>query len=425
MDKEAVSSKALKLGRQYNALREQNNLTLSQVSSSLDIRSVLLNDMEKGRFAHLNIGECLAYAKFLGIDLNEVYDVFAELKGGEATSTKPDNANKLKLIGGITFVVVIVIIMVFALSANSSNDNATSLGAYEPNSNLKLEEQTVKETPKKEAPVAIKENLQENIPLNNSEKENLTKTQNNIEIKEEAPSLAVKEANDSSASMVQDEVVAPITSNLTKEQASESQDIGTVKPNNEPQTLESKDLEAITTASANANVNATPNTSTNNSGLEILLAPNNTKPNAKDLKPQETKAKEEATKVKANTKVVKVKAQVKTSKSTEKPKVTKAISSKPVAPKAKEVKKVADSQKAQVSNSSALKPLKVGEVRQLSLEAPKAKFKQETVFKQETIKVKEASTLRSQVEAIKLKPQEKRKTQVVEPVTSTQIKVLN
>ena len=315
--------------------------------------------------------------------------------------------------------------MVFALSANSSNDNATSLGAYEPNSNLKLEEQTVKETPKKEAPVAIKENLQENIPLNNSEKENLTKTQNNIEIKEEAPSLAVKEANDSSASMVQDEVVAPITSNLTKEQASESQDIGTVKPNNEPQTLESKDLEAITTASANANVNATPNTSTNNSGLEILLAPNNTKPNAKDLKPQETKAKEEATKVKANTKVVKVKAQVKTSKSTEKPKVTKAISSKPVAPKAKEVKKVADSQKAQVSNSSALKPLKVGEVRQLSLEAPKAKFKQETVFKQETIKVKEASTLRSQVEAIKLKPQEKRKTQVVEPVTSTQIKVLN
>ncbi len=423
MDKEAVSSKALKLGRQYNALREQNNLTLSQVSSSLDIRSVLLNDMEKGRFAHLNIGECLAYAKFLGIDLNEVYDVFAELKGGEATSTKPDNANKLKLIGGITFVVVIVIIMVFALSANSSNDNATSLGAYEPNSNLKLEEQTVKETPKKEAPVAIKENLQENIPLNNSEKENLTKTQNNIEIKEEAPSLAVKEANDSSASMVQDEVVAPITSNLTKEQASESQDIGTVKPNNEPQTLESKDLEAITTASAN--VNATPNTSTNNSGLEILLAPNNTKPNAKDLKPQETKAKEEATKVKANTQVVKVKAQVKTSKSTEKPKVTKAISSKPVAPKAKEVKKVADSQKAQVSNSSALKPLKVGEVRQLSLEAPKAKFKQETVFKQETIKVKEASTLRSQVEAIKLKPQEKRKTQVVEPVTSTQIKVLN
>lgn len=423
MDKEAVSSKALKLGRQYNALREQNNLTLSQVSSSLDIRSVLLNDMEKGRFAHLNIGECLAYAKFLGIDLNEVYDVFAELKGGEATSTKPDNANKLKLIGGITFVVVIVIIMVFALSANSSNDNATSLGAYEPNSNLKLEEQTVKETPKKEAPVAIKENLQENIPLNNSEKENLTKTQNNIEIKEEAPSLAVKEANDSSASMVQDEVVAPITSNLTKEQASESQDIGSVKPNNEPQTLESKDLEAITTASAN--VNATPNTSTNNSGLEILLAPNNTKPNAKDLKPQETKAKEEATKVKANTQVVKVKAQVKTSKSTEKPKVTKAISSKPVAPKAKEVKKVADSQKAQVSNSSALKPLKVGEVRQLSLEAPKVKFKQETVFKQETIKVKEASTLRSQVEAIKLKPQEKRKTQVVEPVTSTQIKVLN
>ncbi len=423
MDKEAVSSKALKLGRQYNALREQNNLTLSQVSSSLDIRSVLLNDMEKGRFAHLNIGECLAYAKFLGIDLNEVYDVFAELKGGEATSTKPDNGNKLKLIGGITFVVVIVIIMVFALSANSSNDNATSLGAYEPNSNLKLEEQTVKETPKKEAPVAIKENLQENIPLNNSEKENLTKTQNNIEIKEEAPSLAVKEANDSSASMVQDEVVAPITSNLTKEQASESQDIGSVKPNNEPQTLESKDLEAITTASAN--VNATPNTSTNNSGLEILLAPNNTKPNAKDLKPQETKAKEEATKVKANTQVVKVKAQVKTSKSTEKPKVTKAISSKPVAPKAKEVKKVADSQKAQVSNSSALKPLKVGEVRQLSLEAPKVKFKQETVFKQETIKVKEASTLRSQVEAIKLKPQEKRKTQVVEPVTSTQIKVLN
>lgn len=423
MDKEAVSSKALKLGRQYNALREQNNLTLSQVSSSLDIRSVLLNDMEKGRFAHLNIGECLAYAKFLGIDLNEVYDVFAELKGGEATSTKPDNANKLKLIGGITFVVVIVIIMVFALSANSSNDNATSLGAYEPNSNLKLEEQTVKETPKKEAPVAIKENLQENIPLNNSEKENLTKTQNNIEIKEEAPSLAVKEANDSSASMVQDEVVAPITSNLTKEQASESQDIGSVKPNNEPQTLESKGLEAITTASAN--VNATPNTSTNNSGLEILLAPNNTKPNAKDLKPQETKAKEEATKVKANTQVVKVKAQVKTSKSTEKPKVTKAISSKPVAPKAKEVKKVADSQKAQVSNSSALKPLKVGEVRQLSLEAPKVKFKQETVFKQETIKVKEASTLRSQVEAIKLKPQEKRKTQVVEPVTSTQIKVLN
>ena len=367
MDKEAVSSKALKLGRQYNALREQNNLTLSQVSSSLDIRSVLLNDMEKGRFAHLNIGECLAYAKFLGIDLNEVYDVFAELKGGEATSTKPDNANKLKLIGGITFVVVIVIIMVFALSANSSNDNATSLGAYEPNSNLKLEEQIVKETLKKEAPVAIKENLQENIPLNNSEKENLTKTQNNIEIKEEAPSLAVKEANDSSASMVQDEVVAPITSNLTKEQA----------------------------------------------------------PNAKDLKPQETKAKEEATKVKANTQVVKVKAQVKTSKSTEKPKVTKAISSKPVAPKAKEVKKVADSQKAQVSNSSALKPLKVGEVRQLSLEAPKANFNLETVFNQETIKVKEASTLRSQVDAIKLKPQEKRKTQVVEPVTSTQIKVLN
>ena len=65
----AGSEAAQLLGNMYREARERNNVSLTTASEQLNIRSYLLNDMEKGRFGHLKLGDCLAYAKYLSVDI--------------------------------------------------------------------------------------------------------------------------------------------------------------------------------------------------------------------------------------------------------------------------------------------------------------------------------------------------------------------
>ena len=94
----ASSEAAQLLGNKYREAREKNNVSLIQASEQLKIRSYLLNDMEKGRFGHLKLGDCLAYAKYLSADVNvEELNAIRQAQGGAEESYELD---KRVVVGG-------------------------------------------------------------------------------------------------------------------------------------------------------------------------------------------------------------------------------------------------------------------------------------------------------------------------------------
>lgn len=115
---------AQSLGNQFKVNREQHNLTLNEVSTKLEIRSVLLNDMEKGRFLHLRRGDCLAYAKFIGMDIKEVSDTIESLVSANKTETA--NVNRLKVYIGAATAIVVAIVVVITLSSSMKNESMDS-----------------------------------------------------------------------------------------------------------------------------------------------------------------------------------------------------------------------------------------------------------------------------------------------------------
>lgn len=177
---EQANQKAEALGKQLHDLREQYNLTLSQVSSTLEIRSVLLNDMEKGRFSHLNRWDCMAYAKYLGMNLKEVEAVLNEVKVVDI-APNTSTSNKLKVIGAITCVIVVGVVLICAFSASSNNDQATSLSEIKQedvlNDNVLESEQVIdkefvqaqEQIASEDKKIEISEEIKEEVTLSNNQ----------------------------------------------------------------------------------------------------------------------------------------------------------------------------------------------------------------------------------------------------------------
>ena len=126
----ASSEAAQLLGNKYREAREKNNVSLIQASEQLKIRSYLLNDMEKGRFGHLKLGDCLAYAKYLSADVNvEELNAIRQAQGG---AEEPYELDKRVVVGGgVVIGVVALAVLFFALSGKEDKTEVSDNGVLQ------------------------------------------------------------------------------------------------------------------------------------------------------------------------------------------------------------------------------------------------------------------------------------------------------
>ncbi|MGN1393538.1 MAG: helix-turn-helix domain-containing protein [Succinivibrionaceae bacterium] len=122
MANEKVIEEAKALGEKYRSARENNNLTLNYISEKLEIRSYLLNDIEKGRFSYVKPGDCYAYAKYLGLDLNEVKRIREQVAAITVNKESDETSISIKKVV-VGVVSVVILVMIIATIANSCGSN--------------------------------------------------------------------------------------------------------------------------------------------------------------------------------------------------------------------------------------------------------------------------------------------------------------
>ena len=127
------ASPAAQLGERLRSLRIRHNLSLSDVSDRLQIRSHVLSDMENGNFSHLKEGECLAYARYMGIDLAEVRAILAQSKSHAAD----DENSRMRLIRtgvgiGALAVIAVGLALLIASGGSGSKPEAEQALVAEP-----------------------------------------------------------------------------------------------------------------------------------------------------------------------------------------------------------------------------------------------------------------------------------------------------
>lgn len=233
---EKILEEAASLGRQYKAIREEHNLSLTQVSARLEIRSVILNDMEKGNFAHLRRGDCLAYAKFLEMDLNEVNRIFDALKLVKPQEESTTSKNKVYIGAGICALLAILIVTL-CLSSSSKNDNAISTSSSIDNKSNELKSSTQAIKPKikveeikpvKEEKVEIKEEVKEPLIVSDPMDTNDQKLINDLNVKEEVITISENSEtvdNDSIITIEDSQVVDTNTKSTTLENTQNLQNV--------------------------------------------------------------------------------------------------------------------------------------------------------------------------------------------------------
>ena len=133
IEPESGASPAANLGARLRALRIRHNLSLIDVSDKLKIRSHVLNDMENGNFRHLKEGECLAYARYMGIDLAEVRAILAA--GGSSGAS--DDGSRLRSIRtgigiGALAVIAVGVVLLIASGGSDSKPEAEKALVSEP-----------------------------------------------------------------------------------------------------------------------------------------------------------------------------------------------------------------------------------------------------------------------------------------------------
>lgn len=104
------------LGNKYRKARESNMVSINEASEQLNIRRYLLDDMEKGRFGHLKLGDCLAYAKYLSLDIT--VDEINRVREAQGATGATYEIDKRVYIGGAV-VLGVVAAVVFAMSSGS------------------------------------------------------------------------------------------------------------------------------------------------------------------------------------------------------------------------------------------------------------------------------------------------------------------
>lgn len=127
MQNKNVIEEAKEFGELLRKTRESNNLTLSKISEDLEIRSYLLNDMEKGRFAHIKQGDCQAYAKYLGLNINQAKLIREQVLACGNSENSYGNVGRSSVYIGVGILVTIAIILVVGMSTCSRSSKPTEL----------------------------------------------------------------------------------------------------------------------------------------------------------------------------------------------------------------------------------------------------------------------------------------------------------
>lgn len=361
---------AIKLGEQLRSIRESKGLSLMQITEQLDIRSYLLNDMEKGRFAHLRLGDCLAYAKLLGVNADLVKGVHALVLQHKANNDSA--ASKLKLYVGAGVMVASVLILCLLLAkGNDAAPSGDGLIEVENTPSATLEHLTTAPSP---APV-----VESNLVLEEQSDASVNDTQapaNQLENLNEAynQEATLPASNEAPNSVNPNSATLDATNSVNGNEAIELEDNASAKPElqeapNEVQNngvangTRALDANFGATATKNPNLNQNPNevlstTPANESGVVIVA------PATQDVA---MKNEDASPKVTQTTQAPKVTTQNKTTlKSEAKTEAPKTTTKKAVSKKATNTKKstqTATQVKTQTSNS---KPLALGEVRSLA-----------------------------------------------------------
>lgn len=361
---------AIKLGEQLRSIRESKGLSLMQITEQLDIRSYLLNDMEKGRFAHLRLGDCLAYAKLLGVNADLVKGVHALVLQHKANNDSA--ASKLKLYVGAGVMVASVLILCLLLAkGNDAAPSGDGLIEVENTPSASLEPLTTAPSP---APV-----VESNLVLEEQSDASVNDTQapaNQLENLNEAynQEATLPASNEAPNSVNPNSATLDATNSVNGNEAIELEDNASAKPElqeapNEVQNngvangTRALDANFGATATKNPNLNQNPNevlstTPANESGVVIVA------PATQDVA---MKNEDASPKVTQTTQAPKVTTQNKTTlKSEAKTEAPKTTTKKAVSKKATNTKKstqTATQVKPQTSNS---KPLALGEVRSLA-----------------------------------------------------------
>lgn len=361
---------AIKLGEQLRSIRESKGLSLMQITEQLDIRSYLLNDMEKGRFAHLRLGDCLAYAKLLGVNADLVKSVHALVLQHKANNDSA--ASKLKLYVGAGVMVASVLILCLLLAkGNDAAPSGDGLIEVENTPSASLEPLTTAPSP---APV-----VESNLVLEEQSDASVNDTQapaNQLENLNEAynQEATLPASNEAPNSVNPNSATLDATNSVSGNEAIELEDNASAKPElqeapNEVQNngvangTRALDANFGATATKNPNLNQNPNevlstTPANESGVVIVA------PATQDVA---MKNEDASPKVTQTTQAPKVTTQNKTTlKSEAKTEAPKTTTKKAVSKKATNTKKstqTATQVKTQTSNS---KPLALGEVRSLA-----------------------------------------------------------
>lgn len=361
---------AIKLGEQLRSIRESKGLSLMQITEQLDIRSYLLNDMEKGRFAHLRLGDCLAYAKLLGVNADLVKGVHALVLQHKANNDSA--ASKLKLYVGAGVMVASVLILCLLLAkGNDAAPSGDGLIEVENTPSASLEPLTTAPSP---APV-----VESNLVLEEQSDASVNDTQapaNQLENLNEAynQEATLPASNEAPNSVNPNSATLDATNSVNGNEAIELEDNASAKPELQEAPTEVQnngvangtralDANFGATATKNPNLNQNPNevlstTPANESGVVIVA------PATQDVA---MKNEDASPKVTQTTQAPKVTTQNKTTlKSEAKTEAPKTTTKKAVSKKATNTKKstqTATQVKTQTSNS---KPLALGEVRSLA-----------------------------------------------------------
>lgn len=361
---------AIKLGEQLRSIRESKGLSLMQITEQLDIRSYLLNDMEKGRFAHLRLGDCLAYAKLLGVNADLVKGVHALVLQHKANNDSA--ASKLKLYVGAGVMVASVLILCLLLAkGNDAAPSGDGLIEVENTPSASLEPLTTAPSP---APV-----VESNLVLEEQSDASVNDTQapaNQLENLNEAynQEATLPASNEAPNSVNPNSATLDATNSVNGNEAIELEDNASAKPElqeapNEVQNngvangTRALDANFGATATKNPNLNQNPNevlsTTPANESRVVIVAPA-----TQDVA---MKNEDASPKVTQTTQAPKVTTQNKTTlKSEAKTEAPKTTTKKAVSKKATNTKKstqTATQVKTQTSNS---KPLALGEVRSLA-----------------------------------------------------------
>lgn len=370
VDAKTELPEAIKLGEQLRSIRESKGLSLMQITEKLDIRSYLLNDMEKGRFAHLRLGDCLAYAKLLGVNADLVKSVHALVLQHKANTDSA--ASKLKLyVGALVMVASVLILCLLLAKGNDAAPSGDGLIEVENTPSATLEPLTTAPSP---APV-VENNLvieeQSDASVNDTlapanQLKNLNEASNQeatLPASNEAPNSfnpnsatldATNSVNGNEAIELEDNASANYE---LQEAPNEGQNNGVANG------TRALDANLGATATKNPNLNQNPNevlstTPANESGVVIVA------PATQDVA---IKNEDASPKVTQTTQAPKVTTQNKTTlKSEAKTVAPKTTTKKAVNKKATNTKKSTQTATQVNTKTSNSKPLAFGEVRSLA-----------------------------------------------------------